>query len=531
MSHKAHGLMTGAPTPYYKLRPCVCCREDFTRESTALQRLPCGHAYCRDCLAVMIDQATTDESRMPPRCCTQPIPASVIKSVLPRDRQQLFLKAVVQYSTPWPARIFCANAACGEFIPPPAKADPKHPFEALCRACRTRVCVMCKRAAHEPGQDCPEDPGLDEVLRIGERAGWRRCHKCRMLVELTAGCTHITCRCRAQFCYICGAAWDPALGCPNLCNGEEELERRRAEEEARLAELEAEKRALEEAAAEEAARRREAERRTSESAEFAALRDAQERERKRFRRFERRAGEAMRARQSARKSALEDRFADLADKMGDRHAKTEQHLEDLQVLAELELRKALAEKEKKVRLKLRYMEDYCHGRSRGHGSGDSPDSSGGSEDGGMPPRRQVTARDLEQLRQQYRVRDHMERRHRSQINVLRERQAKSTEELLERHAREKRALADRRREEMEDLAVEFANEEEALLHVFGERRARMERRWALGAEILRVEMERREGKRFAAMALPTWVSPADGAEAEAEAEVKTLADVAEEAGG
>ncbi len=80
---------------------------------------------------------------------------------------------------------------------------------------------------------------VDAVLQMGEKSGCRRCYKCRTLVELTHGCSHITCRCKAQFCYICGAVWDPFVGCPNYCNGEEELERRRLEEEARIAEEEA----------------------------------------------------------------------------------------------------------------------------------------------------------------------------------------------------------------------------------------------------------------------------------------------------
>jgi hypothetical protein len=433
----------------------------------------------------MVDQSITDESRMPPRCCTQPIPSAIVKLVLPPEKHELFLKAVVQYSTPWEARIFCPNTSCGEFIPPEDKVDPKHPFEALCQSCMTRACVMCKRTAHQLGQDCPEDQETDAVLKMGEKAGWRRCSKCRALVELVQGCTHITCRCKTQFCYICGAIWDRDVGCPNFCNGEEELERRRVEEEARLAEIEAEKLAQEKA-----------EKRTLESSEFKALREQLESEMARFTDYEQKVKDAMRTRQLNRKLALVDKFSDLIDKMRERHAKTEQHLEDRQVMAEIELQAGLAEKEKKVKIKLKYMEDYCSGKTA---AGVVP----GKESSDMP-QRQVTERDLEQLRQQYCVRDGMERRHQSQINGLREKQAKSMEELVARHEREMETLMDRRAEEIEDLAVEFANEAEVLLQRFSERRARLVRRWELAAEILRVELERREGKKFAAMKLPCW---------------------------
>ncbi|KAK4102225.1 hypothetical protein N658DRAFT_423975 [Parathielavia hyrcaniae] len=482
-------------------RPCVCCREDFPTSNSALHTLPCGHLYCRDCLAVMVDQSITDESRMPPRCCTQPIPSAVIKTVLPRDRQHHFLKAVVQYSTPWESRVFCPNPCCGDFIPPTVRADPRHPppTEARCPACRARACVTCKRGAHPPGQDCPEDAGCNAVLALGESAGWRRCYKCRALVELAHGCAHMTCRCKAQFCYICGAVWDRSVGCPNFCNGEEELERRRAVEEARLAELEAEKLAAEKAAQAEATARRRAARRTRESGEFRALKNRFGAEMERFHEFELATRDAMRARQLGRRRALVDRFADAINRMRERHAKTEQHLEDRQVMAEIELQEGLAEKESKVRIKLRYMEDYCSGRMSGSAGG-----GGGDAGEAMMPRRPVTDRDREQLRQQYCVRDGMERRHRSLIHGLREKQAKSMEELVGRHAAELEALVDRRAEEVEDLAVEFANEGEVLAQRFAERRARLVGRWRLAAEILRVELEGREGKAFAAMELPAW---------------------------
>jgi hypothetical protein len=223
----------------------------------------------------MVNQASTDECKMPPRCCTQPIPGFMIKTILSREEQNTFLGAAQQFGTPWESRIFCSNPSCGEFIPPRDKIDPKHPFQVICRKCRARVCVMCKRDAHPTGQDCPYDEELETVLKMGEKSGWRRCYKCRTLVELTQGCTHMTCRCRAQFCYICGAVWDPTVGCPNFCNGDEELERRREQEEARVLALEAEEALKAEVVAKEATDLAAAQARTKDSTEFRNLRAEQ----------------------------------------------------------------------------------------------------------------------------------------------------------------------------------------------------------------------------------------------------------------
>ncbi|KAH6628454.1 hypothetical protein F5144DRAFT_654879, partial [Chaetomium tenue] len=528
------------PSPSLPM-PCVCCREDFTTDNNILHALPCGHYYCRDCLAVMVEQSMLDESRMPPRCCTQPIPSAIIKMVLTREKQDQFLRAVLQYNTPWEARIFCPNTACGKFIPPADKLDPKHPFEALCQTCRTQVCLLCKRHAHELGQDCPEDRDSDAVLKMGESSGWRRCYKCRSLVELAQGCTHITCRCKAQFCYICGAVWDQSVGCPNFCNGEEEMERRRVEEEARLAELEAEKVAREKAAEAEERAKEEAERRTREHPEFKALRARQEAEMARFNEYEQRVKDALQTRQHREKVALGDKYADLMLKMRDRHAKTEQHLEDRQVLAEIKLQASLEEKEKRVQIKLRHMEDYCNGKttlpppseqqqqqpqlesqsqSQSQSQPRPPSSSPPQQPPSQPqpqptpqpsstnpptlPHRLVTPRDLEQLRQQYCIRDGMARRHLSQIHGLREKQAKRMEELVARHELETEALAARRATELVALVVQFANADEALLRVFAGRRERLGRRWRLEVRVVRGEVEGREGVGYVEGEVPGW---------------------------
>jgi hypothetical protein len=49
---------------------------------------------------------------------------------------------------------------------------------------------MCKRTAHLG--DCPSDSTLQEVLALAAENGWRRCDGCKVVVELTMGCNHIT---------------------------------------------------------------------------------------------------------------------------------------------------------------------------------------------------------------------------------------------------------------------------------------------------------------------------------------------------
>ncbi|KAI1433257.1 hypothetical protein GGR50DRAFT_514547 [Xylaria sp. CBS 124048] len=468
---------------------CTACREDLEPDGL-LRKLPCGHRYCPDCLRIMINQAAAEESKMPPRCCTQPIPTTIIKSTLTREDQTKFLKAVIQFSTPWATRVFCSNRSCGEFIPPRAKINPKRPFEVVCRECRTRVCITCQRDAHPAGQDCPADRELDTVLRIGERSGWRRCYKCRTLVELSHGCTHITCRCRAQFCYICGAIWDPFVGCPNFCNGDEEMERRRQAEEARIAALAAEEALKQEAAAKEAAEQLEAEERARNCGEFIALRIRQVEEMNRFRAFEQRSKWHLWTRHAQQKITLVGKNSAAIEKMIERHAKTSANLEDRQVAAEMELRSTLEQSERSVRVRLKHMEAYCDGL------GQNPIS-------GMPSRT-VTEKDLRELGQQYTLEKNMKQLHQAKINVMRDRQAKALEQLLERQEAEMHRLTEKNRREVESLESTFADEEDVLAIVFDARRSTLETRWKLEMEIMRKELETLHGLKYALLAPLEW---------------------------
>jgi len=73
---------------------------------------------------------------------------------------------------------------------------------------------MCGKEAHE-GITCTERELLDdpaEQERLNEQwaltAGVKRCPSCRVFVQKTEGCNHMTCHCGVHFCWICSKEFD-----------------------------------------------------------------------------------------------------------------------------------------------------------------------------------------------------------------------------------------------------------------------------------------------------------------------------------
>ena len=73
----------------------------------------------------------------------------------------------------------------------------------VCDRCEQEVCGRCLLAVH-PG-DCDQR----EVEYFEKNLKYRQCKQCRFVVERIEGCNHMRCRCGKQFCYVCGADWEP----------------------------------------------------------------------------------------------------------------------------------------------------------------------------------------------------------------------------------------------------------------------------------------------------------------------------------
>ncbi|KAK6341851.1 hypothetical protein TWF730_001338 [Orbilia blumenaviensis] len=220
-STTAGKLYARAREPYFKSpgstqRECISCTDMFP--VTEIITLDCNHRYCESCLNMMVMTASQQESTMPPKCCSVKVRPNIIKRVLKTDEDKIkFSRKIIEYDTMVEKRLFCPKRKCGAFIPYHPRKDQHHPLVGTCQKCGTRACRICKGKAHKPTEDCPEDLGLNAVIGLSKDNGWKRCYRCRAMIELNYGCNHMTCRCGAEFCYICGNPWSFEYGCPTGC--------------------------------------------------------------------------------------------------------------------------------------------------------------------------------------------------------------------------------------------------------------------------------------------------------------------------
>ncbi|PWW80122.1 hypothetical protein C7212DRAFT_273716 [Tuber magnatum] len=174
---------------------CQICFDTFHASSTLCA--PCEHIYCQSCMKEVFLNACIDEMLFPPRCCKKEIPLHIAEIVLSGKEV---------------SETYCCKPACSEFIPP----DQIQGDVGSCPKCSAGTCIVCKKERHLG--DCPEDKSLDLTLELAAQSGWQRCRNCHALVEISSGCHHMTCRCKAEWCYKCGVTWKQC-GCGDWDDG------------------------------------------------------------------------------------------------------------------------------------------------------------------------------------------------------------------------------------------------------------------------------------------------------------------------
>lgn len=218
---------------------CLTCGDDEVAVSKSA-KLPCKHRMCHSCLKRVFKMSIKDPAHMPPRCCTDDhIDLKHVDKLFSQDFKKTWNRRFLEYKTK--NRVYCIGKNCGEWIKPSHITTEHGRKIGKCKRCSTRVCAICNNKAHT-SRDCPKDPATKQFIDTAKEKGWQKCFSCSAIVELKEGCNHMTCRCTAEFCMVCGMKWkscdcpwfsyeavDAHLGNPQRY--QEEMDRRRTQEE------------------------------------------------------------------------------------------------------------------------------------------------------------------------------------------------------------------------------------------------------------------------------------------------------------
>ena len=194
---------------------CVAC-DDADPSCQYCLPTTCKHTYCKMCLKKWLELATEDESYLPLRCCKQDLPMDFVtmcaKRLLSSEWATRLLSALQESMCK--NKMYCPVASCSTFIDLDAVAstlDMNMTF--CCRRCGTAICFDCKTTMHDPSISCAANQKMSMVSDEAalRSMGFQQCKGCKRFLELTYGCNHMTCRCKFEFCYVCGEKWKTCL--------------------------------------------------------------------------------------------------------------------------------------------------------------------------------------------------------------------------------------------------------------------------------------------------------------------------------
>ncbi|GLB33410.1 hypothetical protein LshimejAT787_0102940 [Lyophyllum shimeji] len=172
-------------------------------------KLGCKHVYCTACIRHYLTSAA--ESKIfPVACMGNEAHCKILLSIpliqrflLPQQYEHLVNVAFSTYLDHHPRDFkYCTTPDCTQIY----RANTKTMLK--CPSCFAEVCSSCHEEAHE-GMTCEErrarktqeEEQLNEYWAMTH--GAKRCPSCRVWIEKTEGCNHMTCRCGAHVCWIC----------------------------------------------------------------------------------------------------------------------------------------------------------------------------------------------------------------------------------------------------------------------------------------------------------------------------------------
>ncbi|CAA0823169.1 zinc finger (C3HC4-type RING finger) family protein [Striga hermonthica] len=203
---------------------CVICTED-TNIDHIFPVDNCLHRYCFSCMKQHVEVKLLHG--LLPTCphegCKTELKLDSCSKFLTPRLIEIMSQRIKEASIPVTDKVYCPFPKCsalmskGEVLEFSKKSiKGVETFGARrCIKCNGYFCIDCKVPWHYnlTCSDYKEKhpyplPEEAKLKNLAETNLWRQCLKCNHMIELSAGCYHMTCRCGHEFCYNCGAAWE-----------------------------------------------------------------------------------------------------------------------------------------------------------------------------------------------------------------------------------------------------------------------------------------------------------------------------------
>ncbi|CAL5389156.1 unnamed protein product [Camellia sinensis] len=220
---------------------CVICLEDVdVGQMFAVDG--CLHRYCFSCMKQHVEVKLLHG--MLPKCphegCNSELKIESCRKFLTRKLIEIMNQRIKEASIPATEKIYCPYPKCSALM---SKSEVLEYSQLTllvqqsgvrkCTKCQGLFCINCKVPWHtkksclDYKRENPFPPVEDAKLKtLADRNLWRQCVKCNHMIELAAGCYHMTCsdlftfsvfmefgscvdsqKCGFEFCYTCGAEW------------------------------------------------------------------------------------------------------------------------------------------------------------------------------------------------------------------------------------------------------------------------------------------------------------------------------------
>nr|GLL18320.1 probable E3 ubiquitin-protein ligase RNF217 isoform X1 [Ipomoea trifida] len=186
---------------------CEICLEDKGKWQM-IEHDECSHSFCSECMSKHIIarvEANMLEVNCPGINCRSLLNASHYRHLVPKETLVRWDEAVCKSMYVDSQKLYCPYRDCSAML---VNDTGEAMGKSTCPLCKRSFCAACQVPWHSEFT-CKKFKKLNTqkkkedamVMTLAKKKHWQKCPQCKMLVEKSEGCIHMTCRCNHQFCY------------------------------------------------------------------------------------------------------------------------------------------------------------------------------------------------------------------------------------------------------------------------------------------------------------------------------------------